>query len=93
MLRDFGHGGLGEEAPAFQLPFLLLRQQLAAHQPGDGAVVGEAADHDRAPFDLLVEALERVGAPDAAPVLLREVQERQHVVTGASITGTAVGNC
>ena len=31
--------------------------------------------------DLLVQALERVGAPDLAPVLLREVQERQHVVS------------
>jgi hypothetical protein len=31
-LRDLGHGGLGEEAPALQLPFLLLLQQLAAHK-------------------------------------------------------------
>jgi hypothetical protein len=29
--RDLGHGGLGEEAPSLQLPFLLLLQQLAAH--------------------------------------------------------------
>jgi len=32
--------------------------------------------------DLLVEPLERVGAPDLAPVLLGEVQERQRVVSG-----------
>jgi len=81
-LRDLGHGGLGEEAPALQLPFLLLLQQLAAHQPRDRGVVGEDADHVGAPFDLLVQALERVGAPDLAPVLLGEVQERQHVVAG-----------
>jgi hypothetical protein len=33
-IRDLGHGGLGEEAPALQLPFLLLLQELASHQPG-----------------------------------------------------------
>jgi hypothetical protein len=81
-LRDLGHGGLGEEAAALELPFLLLLQQLAAHQPGDRAVVGEDADDVGASLDLLVQALQRVGAPDLAPVLLREVQERQHVVTG-----------
>jgi hypothetical protein len=80
--RDPGHGGLGEEASAFQLPFLLLLQELASHQPGDRGVVGEDADHVRAAFDVLVEALKRVGAPDLAPVLLGEVQERQYVVSG-----------
>lgn len=59
---------------------MLLLQQLAAHQPGDGGVVGEDADLVSAPFDPFVQALERVGAPDLAPVLLEEVQERQHVV-------------
>ena len=71
--RNLGHGGLGEEAPALELPFLRLLQQLADHQAGDRSVVGEDADHVRAPFDLLVEPLERVGAPDLAPVLLREM--------------------
>ncbi len=50
-LRDLGHGGCGEEAAALQLPFLLLLQQLAAHQAGDGSVVGEDADHVGAAFD------------------------------------------
>ena len=77
-----GHRGLGEEAAALQVPFLLLLQQLASHQPCDRGVVGEDADHVGAALDLLVEALERVGAPDLAPVLLGEVQERQHIVTG-----------
>ncbi len=35
---------------------------------------------ERLRLDLLIEALERVGAPGFAPVLLREVQERHHVV-------------
>ena len=49
-LRDLGHGRFGEKAPAFQLPFLLLLQQLAAHQPHDLNVVGEDADHVGAAF-------------------------------------------
>ena len=53
-LGDFGHGGLGEEAAAFQLPFLLLLQQLAAHQPGDRGVIGEDADDVDAAFDRVV---------------------------------------
>lgn len=80
--RDLGHGGLGEEPAALQLPFLLLLQQLAAHQPHDRSVVGEDADHVGAAFDLLIEPLERVGAPHLAPVLLREAQECQYLVTG-----------
>ena len=44
-LRDLGHRGLREEAAALQLPFLLLLQQLAAHQPGDRGVIGEDANH------------------------------------------------
>lgn len=43
-LRDLGHSGLGEEAPALQLTFHLLLQQVASHQPGDRVVVGEDAD-------------------------------------------------
>jgi hypothetical protein len=81
-LRDLCHGGLGEEAPALELPFLLLLQQLAAHQAGDRGVIGEDTDDIGAALDLLVEPLERVGAPDLAPVLLREVEEGQHVITG-----------
>jgi len=50
-LRDLGHGGRGEEAAAFQLPFLLLLQQLSAHQPGDGGVVWEDADDVAAALD------------------------------------------
>lgn len=81
-LRDLGHGGLGDKATALQLPFLLLLQQLAAHQAGDRGVVGEDADDVGASFDLLIEPVQRVGVPHLAPVLLREVQERQQVVSG-----------
>ena len=38
-LGDLGHGGVGEEPAAFQLPLFLLFQQLAAHQLNDGWVV------------------------------------------------------
>jgi hypothetical protein len=50
-LRDFGHGGLGEEAAPLQLPILLLLQQLTANQPHDRGVIGEDADHVGAAFD------------------------------------------
>ena len=50
-LRDLGHGGLGEEAAALQLPFFLLLLQLAANQSHDRRVVGEDADHVGAAFD------------------------------------------
>ncbi len=49
---------------------------------GDRRVVGEDADDTGAPFDLLVDPLQQVGAPDLAPVGLREVAEGQHVFPG-----------
>jgi transposase len=41
--------------------------------------------------DFLVEPLEWIGAPDLAPVLLREVQERQHVVVSGLHDGHGGG--
>lgn len=38
-----------------------------------------------------VEALKRVASPDLAPVLLREMQKRQHVVTGDFHHGYGAG--
>jgi len=61
---------------------LVLLQQHRTHQAGDGSVVGEDPDDAGAAFDLLVHALEQVGAPDLAPVGLREVAEGQHVLLG-----------
>ncbi len=38
-----------------------------------------------------IEVLKRVGAPDLAPVLLREMQKRQYVVTGGFHHGYSAG--
>ena len=35
-------------------------------------------------FDLLIDPLEQVGAPELAPVAEREVEECQHVLPGRS---------
>ena len=83
-LRDLGHGCLGEKAPAFQLPFLLLLQQLAAHQPHDRSVVGEDADHVGAAFGFLsvVKPLQRrcpsAAGPRAAAMQARPVVAGLH---------------
>jgi hypothetical protein len=69
----------------------LLLQQLAAQQPHDRSVVLEGADHVVAALDDCaakrtsrcdVQALERVSAPHLAPVLLRDMQEGQHIPCG-----------
>jgi hypothetical protein len=52
------------------------------HQPNQRAVVGEDPDDVRAPADLAVEALERVGASELAPVLSREGVEGEDLVLG-----------
>jgi hypothetical protein len=57
--------------------------ELTANQPHNCGVIGEDAAHIRPALDFLVQPLERVGAPELAPVLLREVEERQHVVSGS----------
>ena len=62
-----------------------------SQQAGDGCVVGKDADDAGPPFDLLVEAFQQVGAPDLAPVLVREAMEGQHVVRGSSMTSVALG--
>ena len=81
-IRDGGHALGGEHATALQLPVLVLLQQHRAHQAGDGGIVGEDADDAGAAFDLLIHPLQQVGAPDLAPVLLREVAEGQHILPG-----------
>ncbi len=54
-------------------------QQRRADQPDDGALVGEDT-HDVGPaFDLLVQALDRIGWVDLGPVLGGEAHVRQHV--------------
>ena len=58
---------------------LIQLQQHGTHVAGDRRVVGEDADDTGTPFDLHVDQLPQVGAPDLAPVGLREVAEGQHV--------------
>ena len=53
-------GGAG----VLQLPFLLLLQQLATHQPHDRSVIGEDPDHVGAAFDYW--AVERTSRCDAS---------------------------
>jgi hypothetical protein len=57
-----------EVAPAHQ-PFVVLLDEQHAGQPHERGVVGVDADHVRAPADLAVDSLERVGiqyeSPDA----------------------------
>jgi hypothetical protein len=59
---------------------------LLDHEAGGEAqqspVVGEDPDDVGAPADLAVDALERVGAPDLAPVVSRERVEGEHVLLG-----------
>jgi len=80
--RNRGHGIQREHASSLQLPVLVLLQQHRTDKPGDGCVIGKDADDTGAALDFLVHALQQVGAPQLAPVLLREVAEGQHVLPG-----------
>jgi len=79
---QLGHRLLREDATALQLPLLLLLQQQAPHQADDRGVVGEDPDDAGAAFDLLVQTLQGVGAPDLAPVFGWEAAKCQHVFPG-----------
>ena len=48
-------------ACALHGPLIILFEQQGTDEPDDGCLVGEDADHVAAPFDLAVEAFERVG--------------------------------
>ena len=62
---------------------LVLLQHHRADQAHDGGVIGEDANDAGAAFDLLVEPLEQVGAPQLAPVAGREVATGQYVLPGS----------
>ncbi len=79
---DGGHALGRNHAPALELPVLVLLQKHRAQQAGGGCVVGEYTIDTGTAFDLLVQALQQVGAPDLAPVGRREVAECQHVLLG-----------
>jgi uncharacterized protein (DUF952 family) len=61
---------------------LVLLQQYCTHQAGDCRVVGEDPHHAGTPFDLIVHALQQVGAPDLSSVLMWEVAEGEHILPG-----------
>ncbi len=82
--RDGSHALDREHAPALQLPVLILLQPHRTHEAGDRGVVREDVNHPSAAFDLLIDAIEQVGAPVLLPMLLREVAERQQVLPGLS---------
>src|SRR5215208_4949218 len=75
----------GQTAAAAVLPSFMTVVLFDAEHPGQAdqrAVVGEDADDVGAPPDLLVEALERVGASELAPVCGRERVEREDLGLG-----------
>ena len=51
----------GHVAGALNRPFVVLLKQDRPDQPDDGVLVGEDAHDIGAPFDLAVEALDRIG--------------------------------
>lgn len=53
-----------EHPPALKLPVLVLLQQHRPHQARDRGLVREDASPPSVAFDLLIDALEQVGAPD-----------------------------
>jgi len=64
------------------LPFLLLLKQMATHKALDRCLVWEDANRVGAAFDLLVQALQWIGAPDCASSP-GEAQEGQHAIHGS----------
>ena len=67
----FGHS-LDLHVAALEQPLVVLLEQDGADQPGDAGLVGEDADDVGAPFDFLVQALQRVGGVQFGAVLGRE---------------------
>ena len=60
----------------------MLLQRHSPHQAGDRSGVGEDADKAKASFDLLVDSLEQVSAPDLLSMGLWEVTDPQHDLLG-----------
>lgn len=82
MLVQLGPRESREHAAAIGLPFLFLLKQQCSDKENDRGGVGKHADDARAAFELLVEQLERVGAPDLALVLWREGPGSEDVLPG-----------
>jgi hypothetical protein len=75
-------GAFGQVAAFADLPLFVGFDPHRARQPQQGLGIGEDADDIRAPLDLLVQPLERVGAPDLLLVAEREAGEGGDVVGG-----------
>ena len=65
--------------------------QHGADEPDDGGVVREDPDDAGAAFDLFVDPLERVGAPDLLPLRFREGGEGEDLGLGVVHQGADLG--
>jgi hypothetical protein len=77
------HGGVGEVA-AGDDPLVVLLGEDRADEAERRIVGGENAHDVGPPLDLLVQPLDQVVRPDLAPVIERELPERQHITLGLS---------
>ena len=81
IVADLGQG-FQRHVTTLQGPLVVLLEQQGADQAIDSRFIGEDADDVGTAFDLTVEALQRIGAGDLPPVLLRKAHVRQHIVLG-----------
>lgn len=63
-------------------PLLVLHQRYRTYQACDRSIVGEGADDADVTVNFPVNGLEVVGAPDLSPVLVKQVAEGKHVISG-----------
>ncbi len=75
---NLGHG-FDLHVAMLQLPLVILFEQNGADPSNDRCLVWKDADHVGSSFDLLVQALDRVGRVDFGAMLGREVHIRQHI--------------
>ncbi len=68
---ELGHG-LELHVAVLELPLVVLLQEDGADKADNGRLVWEDADDVGPPLDLLVQALEGVGAVELGPVLRRK---------------------
>ena len=67
-LAERGDRLKGHVSGPLDRPFVVLLQQECADQAGDRSLVGEDADDVGAPFDLTVQAFERVDRVQLGPM-------------------------
>ena len=79
IIADWRYGFQRHVASALRRPFVILFQQDGADEPDDGVLVGEDADHLGPPFDLAVEAFNRVGGVQLGAMGRREAHVGENV--------------